>query len=224
MGRSVISRDLKMKQVARYVLVIALAGGGTYFISNNSSDINRLEMEVTRWRAHSESLENELALLRQESIAHTIASAKASEKSCEKSPLKKVESEAGLKSSTVASMSSSKQVGGGKRAARKVLDNQALDNLLLNGDLEKALASVRNDLDPEKRLRLLTALSKLKNFSVLEQSTQYQASDPEYLRSRIDRSIRILEVNRVFEDELGIGISQFLNEIDPSAVEDVSNK
>lgn len=208
-----------MNQVARYLLVIALSGATTYFISNRGSDINSLEMEVTHWRAQSVALENELALLRQkydqlETTSHI------SIKNNQKIGLNRIANTASLAIAATPKLSNSQH--NEKQKPIKMLDNNSLDSLLQNGELEKALDNIKNDLKPEQRNRLILALAKLQESSVLQNSKQYDASDPEYLRSRIDRSVRILEVNRVFEHELGIGVSQFLNSLDSSAVQDLS--
>lgn len=201
------------------MLVIALASGATYFISNRDSEMNLLEMKLASWRARFEALENDLVLLRQQSLNKIAATTNVSDKSCEKSESKQTTADL----SKTVKPKVSKSMRTGEQNSSKVLDDKSLDGLLSNGELEKALDSVRSDLDPEKRIRLITALTKLKESSVLQNSKQYEESDPEYLRSRIDRSIRILEVNRVFERELGIGVSQFINLLDSSEVEDVSN-
>jgi len=178
-------------------------------------------MELTRWRTHSDALEKELALLKQKPLTQSVVTPELADKTCATSESTKTDSKAASKMAVAPELSASKD--NTEQEPSEILDNKSLDDLLLNGELEKALNDAGNNLEPEKRGRLMTALSKLKESSLLQNNTQYDASDPEYLRSRIDRSIRILEVNRVFEHELGMGVSQFLNSVDPSAVEDVSS-
>jgi len=210
-----------MNQVAQYLLVIALTGATTYFISNRRSDINSLEMEVTHWRAQSVAFENELALLRQKYDQLETASHILDNNREQLEPNKK----ANAVNHKIAATAEPPTAQHNKiQNPKRMLDNKLLDSLLQNGELEQALYDIRNDLKPEQRNRLMSALAKLQESSVLENSKQYEASDPEHLRARIDRSIRILEVNRVFEHELGIGVSQFLNSLDSSAVQDLSNK
>lgn len=210
-----------MNQIARYLLVIALSGAATYFISNRSAEINSLELELTHWRALSVALENELTRLRQES-SQLKATSPISLDNKSKPGLNASPNLANQMKAAATEMPTSQQST--KPTPPKMLDSKSLDNLLQNGELEKALDNIRNDLEPEQRVRLISALAKLQESSVLLNSKQYNVSDPEYLRSRIDRSIRILEVNRLFEHELGIGVSQFLSSIDSSAVQDVSEK
>lgn len=77
-------------------------------------------------------------------------------------------------------------------------------------------------LAPQKKARLLDALARLREASL---GLQQAPSDPRTagdLRERLARQLALLEADRTFRAELGVGAAEFLQGLDAGAIEDVS--
>lgn len=77
-------------------------------------------------------------------------------------------------------------------------------------------------LDPRKKARLLAELARLREASLGLQRVPDAPAGPEQLRERLTHQVALLEVDRVFREELGVGVSEFLQGLDVDAVDDVS--
>lgn len=94
---------------------------------------------------------------------------------------------------------------------------------LVGGRLEQeAYLRVGERLSAERKARLLDALARLRDASLDLQQLPAAPDDPAGLRDRLSRTLVLLQTDQIFREELGMGVSEFLQGADPGAVEDVS--
>ena len=77
-------------------------------------------------------------------------------------------------------------------------------------------------LSAAQRDRLVSELARLREASLALQEAPAEPGDPAELRERLARTLTLAQVDEAFRDELGVGVSEFLRDMDPDAVEDVS--
>lgn len=77
-------------------------------------------------------------------------------------------------------------------------------------------------LPAEQRARLLAQLARLRDASLALQEAPGQPGDPAELRDRLTRTLVLAQVDEAFRRELRVGVAEFLQGLDPLAVEDVS--
>jgi hypothetical protein len=96
-------------------------------------------------------------------------------------------------------------------------------NALVGGMLEWQVERRTGErLSAAQRDRLVSELSRLREASLALQEAPAEPGDPAELRERLARTLTLAQVDEVFRDELGIGVSEFLRDMNPDAVEDVS--
>jgi hypothetical protein len=78
------------------------------------------------------------------------------------------------------------------------------------------------EISAEQRDRLLAQLARLRDASLSLQEGPSEPDEPAELRERLTRTLALVQVDEAFRRELGIGVADFLRQLDPSAVEDVS--
>ena len=77
-------------------------------------------------------------------------------------------------------------------------------------------------LDLVQQRRLLDRLAQLRHASLGLQQEPADPGSPAALRARLSRTLAILQADRAFREELGIGVAHFLQDLDADAVEDVA--
>lgn len=77
-------------------------------------------------------------------------------------------------------------------------------------------------LELVQQQRLLDKLAQVRYASLGLQQEFGDPGSPAALRTRLSRTLAMLQADRVFREELGIGIAQFLQGLDGDAVEDVA--
>jgi hypothetical protein len=114
---------------------------------------------------------------------------------------------------------------GGPGGERDVSEPQpgAEWNALVGGMLEWEVARhTGQKLTAEKKERLISELSRLRESSLALQQSPSEPDDPAELRDRLTQTLALVQVDQVFRKELGLGVAEFLRGLDSSAIEDVS--
>lgn len=91
---------------------------------------------------------------------------------------------------------------------------------LVSGTLEQEVErrlGVR--LEADRKARLLDALARMREASLGLQDEVVERPDEQALRERLGRQLVLLEVDRTFRDELGIGVAEFLQGLDSRDVD-----
>jgi len=95
----------------------------------------------------------------------------------------------------------------------------ALVEGMLEGEVERRTGE---QLSAEKRGRLVSELARLREASLALQEVPAEPGDPAELRERLARTLTLVEVDQAFRRELGVGVAEFVRELNPDAVEDVA--
>jgi hypothetical protein len=95
----------------------------------------------------------------------------------------------------------------------------ALVSGTLQAEVERRLGRT---LSPGQEQRLLDTLSVLREASLGLREAPLDPEDPRSLRDHLTRTIALLEADRTFRDELGIGVSDFLQGLDEDQIEEIS--
>jgi hypothetical protein len=96
-------------------------------------------------------------------------------------------------------------------------------NALVGGMLEWEVEHRSGQkLTAEKKDRLISTLSRLREASLALQQAPAEPCDSAELRDRLTQSIALVQADQAFRNELGLGIAEFLHGLDPTTVEDVS--
>ena len=96
-------------------------------------------------------------------------------------------------------------------------------NALVGGMLEWEVARhTGQQLTAEKKDRLISELSRLREASLALQQAPSEPHDPAELRDRLTQTLALVQVDEAFRKELGLGVAEFLRGLDSSAIEDVS--
>ncbi len=93
---------------------------------------------------------------------------------------------------------------------------------LVTGALEhEVIHRLGRRLEPAAQRRLLDKLAQLRYAS---QSLQepIDRTDSAVMRAQLAHTFAILQVERAFREELGIGVAEFIQGLDPDAIEDVA--
>lgn len=102
-------------------------------------------------------------------------------------------------------------------------DSSAEWDALVGGMLEWEVEHrTGGQLSAEKRERLVSELARLREASLALQELPAEPGDSAELRERLTRTLTLVQVDATFRKELGLGVSEFLQELNPSAIEDVS--
>jgi hypothetical protein len=97
-------------------------------------------------------------------------------------------------------------------------------NVLVGGMLEwEVERRTGQRLSAEQRDRLLAELARLRDASLALQEAPSEPDYPAELRERLTRTLALVQVDETFRRELGVGVADFLEGLDPRAVEDVSS-
>jgi hypothetical protein len=93
---------------------------------------------------------------------------------------------------------------------------------LVSGALEREVEQrLGQRLSPERTARLLEALRRLRDASAGLRSEFLDPQNPDSLRDHLARTLVLVESDRLFREELGIGFSDFLRGLDGNPVEEV---
>jgi hypothetical protein len=95
---------------------------------------------------------------------------------------------------------------------------EALVSGALQSEIERRFGEA---LPPERRQRLVDALARVRTAAALMQAEEPEAGAGAGPPQHLTRSIILLEVDRIFREETGIGVGEFLRGLDPEQVEDV---
>jgi hypothetical protein len=96
-------------------------------------------------------------------------------------------------------------------------------NALVGGMLEWEVARhTGQKLTAEKKDRLISELSRLREASLALQQAPPEPHDPPELRDRLTQTLALVQVDEAFRKELGLGVAEFLRGLNSSAIEDVS--
>ena len=94
----------------------------------------------------------------------------------------------------------------------------ALVSSALEHEVERRLGQ---RLSPERMERLLETLRRLRDASAGLRSEFLDPQDPDSLRDHLARTLVLVESDRLFREELGIGFSDFLRGLDGNPIEEV---
>lgn len=95
-------------------------------------------------------------------------------------------------------------------------------NALVGGMLEVEVERRTGEhLTMEKKERLLAELARLREASLSLQRAPAKPQDPAELRDRLTQSLALVQADQTFRNELGVGVAEFLQGLDPEAVEEV---
>jgi hypothetical protein len=117
----------------------------------------------------------------------------------------------------------SPQVGSARE--RNSSEPQAADgwNALVGGMLEWEVEHrTGQKLTAEKRDRLISTLSRLREASLALQQAPGEPRDSADVREQLTQTLALVQADQAFRNELGLGVAEFLHSLDPGAVEDVS--
>jgi hypothetical protein len=94
---------------------------------------------------------------------------------------------------------------------------------LVGGMLEtEVMRRTDEKLTAAKKQRLLAELARLREASLSLQRAPAEPRDPAELRDRLTQTLALVQADQAFRTELGLGVSEFLRGVDPSAIEEVS--
>jgi hypothetical protein len=100
---------------------------------------------------------------------------------------------------------------------------QAEWDALVGGVLEREVENrLGRTLEPERKARLLAHMAQLRDASLGLQLEEGDPDDPAVVRAQLMRTLAIVQADQAFRAELGIGVSDFLQGLDPAEVEDVA--
>lgn len=94
----------------------------------------------------------------------------------------------------------------------------ALVSSALESDVEQRLG---HTLSPEQVQRLLETLRRLRDAAIGLRPEFLDPEDPDSLRDELTRTLMLVESDRIFRAELGIGVSDFVRGLDGNPVEEV---
>lgn len=95
---------------------------------------------------------------------------------------------------------------------------EALVSGALQSEIERRFG---HNLPPERQQRLVDALARVRAAAALMPTEEPDAGAVAEPRQHLTRSIILLEADRVFREETGIGVGEFLRGLDAEQVEDV---
>jgi hypothetical protein len=77
-------------------------------------------------------------------------------------------------------------------------------------------------LPQEQELRLVDTLARLRDASLTLNQDPLDEADPSFLSEQLMGTRALLEADRTFRNELGIGVPEFIRGLDPSQIEEVT--
>jgi hypothetical protein len=95
---------------------------------------------------------------------------------------------------------------------------EALVSGALQSEIERRFGQ---SLPPERQQRLVDALARVRAAAALMPGEPSDSEDAARPGQHLTRSIILLEADRVFREETGIGVAEFLRSLDAEQVEDV---
>jgi hypothetical protein len=95
---------------------------------------------------------------------------------------------------------------------------QALVSGALQAEVERRFGHA---LPPERQQRLVDALARVRAAATKMQPQEADEGESAGLRQQLTRSIVLMEADRVFREETGIGVTEFLRGLDPEQIQDV---
>lgn len=197
---------------------VITASGLLYFLLTPPSD-SLLEEQVNRWRVRAFEAERILNSMRRDV---------ARKEACE------CEHKAGLLDAEDAKDQGQKTENSGTVTADHdikpattdfedesiSLDDDKQWEMLITGALETGVQRLGVTISPPQRLRLLSALNKMRDISLSIDETR-DPNDPDQLRQRLQKTTTLLEVDRLFRDELGVSVSEFVESIGSNEIEEI---
>lgn len=101
-------------------------------------------------------------------------------------------------------------------------DRQEEWTALVTGALQSEVQRrLGHALPPEQEQRLVETLARLRDTSLGLGEESVDTEDPAALRDRLARTLVLLEADRTFRTELGIGVSDFLQGLNGGQIEEV---
>lgn len=205
------------------ILITALATSGlTYYALTPASKTSSLKEEVNRWRSRAYEAEQKNDVMRKRLAQHVTPICETND---QQQKIYGIEQEAYNESK----VDINKGILGNGNVDREVAGNGSVqeDNyeewdMLITGALETGIERLGINLDPQKRHRLISALTKMRDSSLSLEDTKNDANDPGYLRNRLQQTVTLLEVDRLFREELGVSASQFIDTVGSNEVEEIN--
>jgi hypothetical protein len=203
-------------RVAAFLLVAAVAAAT--FWHRSSIDAERETVALWRERAYEAeqriaALRGELARTRRAELARDSRGASSSGGRCVAQPpsesLPLLDEEGAVRPSATVQVEDATRL------------DPAWDALVSDALHGQVLERLGGELEPEREARLLDRLREVREVAGdLESDEETDAGNA--LRQRFERSVVLLEADRAFRDELGIGIAEFLAGFEDGAIEDVA--
>jgi hypothetical protein len=96
-------------------------------------------------------------------------------------------------------------------------------NALVTGTLQAEVQRrLGRRLPEEQQRRLVDTLTRLRDASLALNQDPLDEADPSFLSDHLMGTIALLEADRTFRNELGIGVSEFIGGLDRSQIEEVT--
>jgi|GEM_PF-1640298 len=201
-----------MSRIAAFLSGAGVAGAIAAVLIAHSPPVP-IGDEVERWQARAEKAERELAMLRARLESMTARQPAASSSSFPTAPSYTPPNP--IPSSTISPPTPDPDV-----TFDPVRHEQwdALVSSALEHEVEQRLGE---RLSPERLERLLETLRRLRDASAGLRSELLDPQDPDSLRDHLARTLVLVESDRLFREELGIGFSDFLRGLSGNPIEEV---
>lgn len=197
-----------MSRVAAFLSGAGVAGAIAVLLSTHSPPVPVGE-DVDQWQARARKAEQELAVLR------TQLESSAARQSTASSTSIPVTTPGPISSPTIPPPPPDPDV------EFDPVRHEQWD-ALVSGALEREVEQrLGQRLSPDRTARLLEALRRLRDASVGLRSEFLDPQNPDSLRDHLARTLVLVESDRLFREELGIGFSDFLRGLDGNPVEEV---
>ncbi|CAI8887543.1 conserved exported protein of unknown function [Methylocaldum szegediense] len=203
-----------VNRITAFLFGASLASAITVLLSSHSPTAP-IEDKIEHWQARARKAEQELAVLH----ARLQSEAAQNPTISPPSPVMAPATSSYAPPGSVASPSSPPPPD--LDSTSDAIRNEQWDALVsraLEHEVERRLG---RKLDPERMERLLGTLRRLRDASVGLGQEPLDPHDPESLRDHLARTLVLVESDRLFREELGIGFSDFLRGLDGDPVEEV---
>jgi len=211
-----------MRDFFSHTIIAVVAAATMYFAVGRNNDSSELNNELERWRLRVFEAEKTIDTLRKDPPAPV----KLTEVLGQGSPSHNAQASTSSDIETKHKYDNFIECSNEKDLASIASHEQSSNgdtqwDELINGAFESEVERMNLSMDPEKKVRLLSALNKIRETSISLQSNTMDKTDPHYLRKRLQMSVALLEVDRIFRKELNMGVSEFLDGVNRDQIEEV---
>ncbi len=112
-------------------------------------------------------------------------------------------------------------VGDGAPEPPELMDEDVWLSLVsgaLRAEFQRRLGQ---QLAPQQETRMLEILTQVRDASLLYERHALDSEDAGARRDRLTRTVILLELDRAFREEMGIGVADFVRGLDPDSIEEV---